>query len=75
MTANKYIRSINEVMTLREFINAYYDGNQARFSKDAKKDAQHVNRQLRSESYYVVNGTVVQIKYESNCVNRENRRI
>lgn len=74
MTENKFVRSINEVMTLQEFINEYYDGNQAKFARFAQKEAQHINRQLRCDSYYVVNGTVVQIKYESNCVDREKRR-
>ncbi len=63
----------NEVMGLREYINAYFGGCQAAFAKSCGKNPKHIWRQLQSCDYIVVNGKVAQIKYGVKSVNAEKR--
>lgn len=65
------VNNPNEVLGLREYINKHFDGCQTAFAKSSGKHLQHINRQLQSCTFIVVDGNVCQIKYSVKPVNAE----
>tara|TARA_R100000541_G_C1892368_1_gene83668 strand:- start:961 stop:1173 length:213 start_codon:yes stop_codon:yes gene_type:complete len=66
---------MSKVLTLRQYIDDYHDGNQAAFARQCGKHEQHVYRQLLSCDFIVVDGKVAQIKYPVKPVNNEKKGV